>query len=260
MSNIHHTSAPVLKGVLFDLGSTLQEFTNEDWPTLQRDLNRDLYDYLAERGHGHRLPPLDEFIEIVATGSQELWDTARATMRGRPLTSLLPDLFERHGINDLQPEECILPWYRRVTGIIYVEDDVRPTLLALRDRGLKLGLVSNTAWPSAAHDPDLERFGLLDLLECRIYSCETGWEKPAPQIFHTALDCMGLPPEEVAFVGDFLRYDVAGAQAVGMKGIWKRVEGRPPDADDYSVVPDAVISRIADLPAALDRLYALSSR
>jgi FMN phosphatase YigB (HAD superfamily) len=40
-----------------------------------------------------------------------------------------------------------------------------------------------------------------------------------------------------------------------MKGIWKRVEGRPPDADDYSVVPDAVISRISDLPAALDRLY-----
>ena len=52
------------------------------------------------------------------------------------------------------------------------------------------------------------------------------------------------------------RYDVAGAQRVGMKGIWKRVEGRPPEADDHSVTPDAVITHIGELPAALDRLYA----
>jgi putative hydrolase of the HAD superfamily len=246
----------MLKGVLFDLGSTLQEYTDEDWPKIQRELNRDLYGFLAGRGHAHRLPPLDEFIEIMATGSQQLWDTARSTMRGRPLTSLLPDLFERHGIDDLHPDECLVPWYHRVTNIIYVEPDVRPTLLALRGRGLKLGLVSNTAWPAAIQAPDLERFGLLDLLECRFYSCEVGWEKPAPQIFLTALDCMGLSPEEVAFVGDFLRYDVAGARRVGMKGIWKRVEGRPREADDHSVTPDAVITRIGELPAALDRLYA----
>lgn len=245
----------MLKGVLFDLGSTLQEYSHEDWDALQRDLNRDLYAFLAERGHSDRLPPLDEFIEILATGSHELWESARTSMRGRPLTSLLPSLFERHGINDLRPEECILPWYRRFQDVVYVEPDVLPTLLALRDRGLKLGLVSNTAWPAAAHDPDLARFDLLELLECRVYSCELGWEKPAPQIFRAALDCMGLGPEEVAFVGDFLRYDVAGAQGVGMKGIWKRVEGRPPDSDDYTVEPDAVISRIADLPSALDRLY-----
>jgi putative hydrolase of the HAD superfamily len=245
----------MLKGVLFDLGSTLQEYSREDWGELQRMLNRDLYGFLAERGHAHRLPPLDEFIEILATGSHELWESGRATMRGRPLTSLLPELFERHGIDDLRPDECILPWYRRFQDVLYVEPDVRPTLLALRERGLRLGLVSNTAWPAAAHDPDLERFGMLDLLECRVYSCELGWEKPAPQIFHAALDCMGLRPGEVAFVGDFLRYDVAGAQGVGMKGIWKRVEGRPPDADDYSVEPDAVISRISELPAALDHLY-----
>jgi HAD superfamily hydrolase (TIGR01509 family) len=245
----------MLKGVLFDLGSTLQEYKHEDWGALQRELNRDLYGFLADRGHAHRLPPLDEFIEILATGSRDLWESARTSMRGRPLTSLLPDLFERHGITDLQPEECLLPWYRRFQDVVYVEPDVRPTLLALRDRGLKLGLVSNTAWPAAAHDPDLARFDLLGLLECRVYSCELGWEKPAPQIFHAALDCMGLPPEQVAFVGDFLRYDVAGAQAVGMKAIWKRVDGRPSDADDYSVEPDAVISRIADLPAALDHLY-----
>jgi FMN phosphatase YigB (HAD superfamily) len=105
------------------------------------------------------------------------------------------------------------------------------------------------------HDPDLERFGVKDLLDCRFYSCEVGWEKPAPQIFEAALECLGLPPEEVAFVGDFLRYDIAGAQAAGMKGIWKRVEGRPEEADDHTVVPDATITRIGELPGVLGKLY-----
>jgi putative hydrolase of the HAD superfamily len=245
----------MLKGVLFDLASTLLEYHLDDidgWGPLQREMNRELHAYLAERGHGHRLPPLDEFIEIVATASEEMWESARVTMRGRPLTDLLPDLFERHGITGLQPEECILPWYRRVTDVIYVEPDTRPTLVALRERGLKLGVVSNTAWPAVVHDLDLSRYDLLDLLDCRIYSCEIGWEKPAPQIFRAALDCMGLPPSDVAFVGDFLRYDVAGAQGVAMKGIWKRVEGRPPEADDHSVVPDATVTRISEVPVALE--------
>ena len=112
-------------------------------------------------------------------------------------------------------------------------------------------MVSNTAWPAAAHDPDLEKFGIKEYLDCRLYSCDVGWEKPAPQIFHSALECMGLTPEETAFVGDFLRYDIKGAHEVGMKGIWKRVEGRPPDLDDYTITPDATITRIGELPQVL---------
>ncbi len=245
----------MLKGVLFDLGSTLQEYSNEDWASLDRELSRNLYSYISERGHGHRLPPLDEFIETMHIGTRARWDEARATMRGRPLLDLLQPMFDQLGIEGLRPEECMLPWYGSVPSHIYIEPDVRPTLEALRDQGLKLGLVSNTSWPAAAHDPDLERLGILDLLPCRIYSCEFGWEKPAPQIFHAALKGIGLQPEQVAFVGDFLRYDIKGAQGAGMKGIWKRIPSRPTDLDDFTVKPDATIERIGELPAVLKRLY-----
>src|SRR6266508_4395308 len=51
--------------------------------------------------------------------------------------------------------ECLLPWYGRTDEFIYIEPDVMPTLETLRDRGLKLGLVSNTSWPAPAHDRDL---------------------------------------------------------------------------------------------------------
>jgi putative hydrolase of the HAD superfamily len=245
----------MLKGILFDLGSTLQEYRHEDWDRAGRELSRNLYAYITQRGYGDRLPPLDEFLDLMHTTTRAHWDEVRRTMRGRPLLDLLPPMFDKLGISGLRPQECLLPWYGRTTEFIYIEPDVRPTLEMLRGWGLKLGLVSNTTWPAVAHDGDLERLNIIDLLPCRFYSCEVGWEKPAPQIFRTALECLDLPPQEVAFVGDFLRYDVKGAQGVGMKGIWKEVAGRPPEVDDHTIVPDAIITRIEELPAVLRKLY-----
>jgi hypothetical protein len=40
-----------------------------------------------------------------------------------------------------------------------------------------------------------------------------------------------------------------------MKAIWKRVEGRPDEWDDHTITPDAIITRIWELPAALSTLY-----
>jgi len=248
----------MLKGVVFDLGSTLQEYRHEDWNATTAELNRAVYGYIESRGQAARLPPLDEFLELLNNRVHDRWRRAQVDLKGESMVVILDKVFEEHGINDLRAEECLPTWFGATPDLAYVEPDVAPTLKQLRDGGLKLGLVSNTAWPAAAHDPDLERFGIIDYLECRVYSCELGWEKPAPQIFHAALDCMGLQPDEAVFVGDFLRYDVKGAQGVGMKGIWKRMEGRPPDLDDYSVTPDGVIERIGDLPAVLEEMYGVS--
>ncbi|MFL5731564.1 MAG: HAD family hydrolase [Chloroflexia bacterium] len=245
----------VLRGVLFDLGSTLQEYRREDWDAILEGLNRDLYAYMASRDSARHLPPLDAFIEMLSTSVRAHRANTATTMRSHSMLDVLGAVFKEQELEDMRAEEYLLPWYGHLTEMIYIEPDVEPTLRLLRESGLKLGLVSNTTWPSEVHDRDLERFGIKDLLECRLYSCEVGWEKPAPLIFEEALLCLGLGANEVAFVGDFLRYDVAGAQAVGMKGIWKRVSGRPEEADDHTVVPDATITRIGDLPEALGALY-----
>ena len=246
----------MLKGVLFDLGHTLQEYKSSDWPAVRTIMNTALYNYVVSNSHSHRMPPLDKFLEIMEVKSQAIWDEAIRTRRGRSLVSLLPEMFEEYAVEGITSDDALHPWYdQQDSGWVYIEPDVKPTLEQLRDMDLKLGLVSNTAWPAAAHDPDLARFGIKDLLPCRFYSCDFGWEKPDPRIFHAALDCLGLAPEEAVFVGDFLRFDVAGAQAVGMKAVWKRVEGRPSAVDDHNVIPDAVITRISELPTALKRLY-----
>ena len=46
--------------------------------------------------------------------------------------------------------------------------------------------------------------------------------KPSPAFFQSAVDAMGLQPNQVAMIGDDIESDVGGAQALGMRGILVR--------------------------------------
>ena len=67
---------------------------------------------------------------------------------------------------------------------------------ALRNRGLKLGLVSNAFDPRAILQPDLERMGLAERLDFAVFSSEVGRRKPDPAIFRVALEALQVEPEE----------------------------------------------------------------
>jgi REG-2-like HAD superfamily hydrolase len=95
----------------------------------------------------------------------------------------------------------------------HVFPDVMPALDALRDRGLKLGAVSNWVWqlPELMHS--LELVSQFDFIAA---SARVGFEKPHPRIFGYALEQAGVKPGEAIHVGDHLDADVAGAQNVGI--------------------------------------------
>ena len=76
--------------------------------------------------------------------------------------------------------------------------------------------------------------------------------KPAPEFFATVLRFLKVSPSEAVMVGDDLDGDVAGAQEGGMRGILVSTgKFRPGDLERSSVRPDAVLSSLADLPAAI---------
>jgi putative hydrolase of the HAD superfamily len=116
-------------------------------------------------------------------------------------------------------------------------DDVLPTLAALREHGLKLALVSNTA-------RDLDRFVAhhrLDVDEA-LSSRAHGRVKPHESIFRAMLERLNVQPVEAAMVGDTLEDDVQGARALGMRAFLLDREGRHADAD---------LRDLRELPAAL---------
>jgi HAD superfamily hydrolase (TIGR01509 family) len=90
--------------------------------------------------------------------------------------------------------------------------DTLPTLQALRDRGRRVGVVSDTGFDLR---PAMDRLGLSPLLDTVVMSFEYGVCKPASKVFLTACDQMRVRPERTLMVGDNPLTD-SGAVAAGM--------------------------------------------
>jgi putative hydrolase of the HAD superfamily len=89
-------------------------------------------------------------------------------------------------------------------------------LESLRDRGLKLGLVSNAIDPPGLLHRDLQQLGVEQRLDVAVFSSELGRRKPDPSIFEAALSRLGVAPERALMVGDSVANDIAGGHALGM--------------------------------------------
>ena len=123
-------------------------------------------------------------------------------------------------------------------------DDVRPTLAALVDRGLQLGVISNfEAW--------LEEWfgmhGLLEVLPVRVISGIEGIEKPDESIYRLGLERAGVEAAEAAYVGDNPEFDVGPPAALGMFPVLIDRRARFPDH------PGARITDLRQLPEVLER-------
>ena len=109
--------------------------------------------------------------------------------------------------------------------------DTMPALESLRERGYRLGVITNLR---ADLGPLIRRAGLEGILDFSVTSVQAGIEKPHPPIFQEALRRAGVAPEDVLHIGDQVRSDVAGARDMGMqaalldRGGWHEpVEGCP---------------------------------
>ncbi|HUR73586.1 MAG TPA: HAD family hydrolase [Sporichthya sp.] len=98
-----------------------------------------------------------------------------------------------------------------------LDPDVPAVLAGLRERGLRVGVLSNTIWPRAEHEAWFARDGVLELIDGAVYSSEIAWAKPHPEAFRAAAAAVGAEPERVLFVGDRPFEDIHGAAQVGMR-------------------------------------------
>ena len=210
-----------VKGIIFDLGSTLIEYENRPWPDMSLDGQKLAYETLIaplpsapnfESFH-RRLEGIKDEFRIRARDS--LWEYSAAEPPRQ--------LFEEYGWPDAEKlsREFIDLFYTVVRTSLTVEEGARELLAEVKTRGYRLGQISNTIYPPEQHDKDLERFGLKAYFEWRIYSSTFGRRKPHPDIFRAGLERIGLSPEETVYVGDRYYEDVQGAQQAGMGAVLK---------------------------------------
>ena len=219
----------MLEAVLFDWGDTLMQFAYSP--------------ELVSAGHRAGLE---------AIGRGDLPDVETVTARFRE--EYEPLFWAPGTIEEIEYPQLV----RRLLGDVGVEIDdevlgryleaehrawdparilaanTHPLLEALRERGLKLGLVSNAFDPGWLLHRDLEQMGLAQRLDFSVFSSEIGLRKPHPAIFEHALGALGVEPERTLFVGDRLFEDVRGAAELGMttvQALWFRADEHPDGAE-----------------------------
>ena len=117
-------------------------------------------------------------------------------------------------------------------------------LTAWREAGIRLGMVTNG---DASQQRDkIARHGLAGYFDVIVIEGEFGAGKPDEVVYRHALDTLGASPADTCMVGDHLDFDVAGAQRLGMQGIWiDRTAGGLPAG--CLVRPDRVIRSLEEL-------------
>ena len=75
--------------------------------------------------------------------------------------------------------------------------------------------------------------------------------KPQPMLFQIALKKLGVDTSQVVVIGDDIRADVAGAEALGMKSILVRTGMYPYIESSNGYKPTITLDSIAELPFAI---------
>jgi putative hydrolase of the HAD superfamily len=115
-------------------------------------------------------------------------------------------------------------------------------LRALRERGVKLGIVTNGL--SETHREKIALLQISEYFDAIFLSDEVGMVKPDPLLFAHACRTLGGAPARSAMVGDRYDRDIRGALDAGLYTIWLNVrdESLPPGATP----PDATVASIVE--------------
>jgi putative hydrolase of the HAD superfamily len=228
-----------VEAVVFDWGGTLTPHHTVDLLDLWRAAARVL---APDR--------VDEMAKALAAAELRWWQNVGASGHSGTTADLLAAAAADTGldvdtaVHDAALEAHLQAWTPHT--ITYPE--AAPLLLALRERGIRIGLLSNTHWPRRWHEHWLARDGVLELIDARVYTSDLQHTKPHPEAFRAVLAELGASPERSVFVGDRPVDDISGAKGIGMRAVL--VENS--DVPGHPVVPDARINRLSQVLPLVD--------
>ncbi len=120
-------------------------------------------------------------------------------------------------------------------------------LRRLKDRGIKLGLVTNGL--SETHREKIALLQITEYFDAIFLSDEVGMVKPDPLLFAHACTKLDSSPSASAMVGDRYERDIAGAIQAGLYTVWVNVRNEA--VPRGSPAPDAVVRHIGEVALAL---------
>ena len=240
-----------IKAVFFDLGETILNFGKINATRLFRQGARLSYDYLKSCGQ-----PVGNFefycwrnlialrIRNIIAGIIKKDFNSAAFLRGNGTKKGIK-------LDSRQWKHFAWLWYEPLRKISTTEPDIKQTLTALKNAGLKLGIVSNTFVNGSSLDRHLEEVGILDFFTVRLYSYEFDFRKPDLRIFKIAAERIGEAMENIMYVGDRIDKDAEPSLKLGMQAVLKTAY-----TNTGKNIPDSIlkINNLSELPALVKQI------
>jgi putative hydrolase of the HAD superfamily len=225
--------------VLFDLDDTLHDDT-----TAYRGAAR----VAAEMVARERAVDVQELVDAYDGAAMGFWSALSAEHLTRAIgderVRMWYDALYQLGIDDRAlAERAAQAYVEARASILALSPGARDVLVALRERGCKLGLVTNGF--AATHHDKIDRLGLRGLMDAFFLADEVGMVKPDPELFRHACRELGSEPADTVMVGDRYDRDVLGALEAGLFTVLIDVHAIPLPLD--APKPHAVVPTIADV-------------
>lgn len=213
--------------ITLDLDDTL-------WPCMPviRAAEQALYDWMAKQ-----TPRITQVYDPPAIQAHRGQIRERNPQMAHDVTALrreaLADLMREQGYPEPLADEGMRVFRDRRNQVEPYED-VRPVLLALRERYTLIAITNGNA--------EVEQTPLRGCFHHRLTAGEVGAEKPHPALFEHAMAWAEATPEQTLHLGDDPHRDVDAARRLGLNAVWIDRYGR-----DWPEELDAPAHRHQDL-------------
>jgi HAD superfamily hydrolase (TIGR02253 family) len=224
----------MIRGVLFDLDNTLLDFMQMKQASIEAAVSA-MVDAGLPMSRQAAVEGIYQLYQRVGIENQEIFD-----------------LFLTHHFGQINYKwlaSAVVAYRRARDGTMVTYPHVRPTLLELSRRGVKLAVISDA--PRLGAWLRLCQLDLHHLFDPVVTYEDTGHRKPSAMPFNRALERMELKPEEVIMIGDWPERDMVGAKSLGIKTVFARygdTKGQTASGADFD------IDDISELIGVVDRL------
>jgi putative hydrolase of the HAD superfamily len=175
------------------------------------DLFGTLIDDSPPADYGRFLAETAAALEADPQRFEELWDAHDVARYTGPIEECFESICGELGVADYSPALALR--LDRLRGLLVPRPDAVPTLRELRNRGFRLGMISNASselsglWIGSEFEP---------LFDAVLFSADERMMKPDRRLYARMAELLGVAPADCIFVGDGAYRELQGAEAAGM--------------------------------------------
>jgi len=213
----------VLKAVLFDLGETLVRIADVAEIHARILEAHGIHRTREEIIAANKVAEIELGLELMKTMSDEFW-VKRNTL-----------FLEQLGMSGREDLARYISehWWDYSDVALY--PDAKETLPQLKQKGLKVGVITNGLESDVGKIMSKIRFDPC-FFDVVITANAVSGMKPEQGIFHHALSILNVTPSETLFVGDTIEYDYEGAEKAGLRALL--IDRHDSVAGDYEKIHD----------------------